>query len=95
MSQAFLRTAPCLLQAEPLRDLVHQAFQLDATPLLRLQRLLGCDLRSREYWEQPSGLAVLLVLFWVVCSQVVSLGDGGKCLPVFCLGLTNTFKFLH
>lgn len=27
--------------------------------------------------------------------RVVSLGDGGKCLHVFCLGLANTFKFLH
>jgi len=38
---------------------------------------------------------VLLGLFWVVFSRVVSLGDGGKCLPVFCSGLANTFKFLH
>ena len=34
-------------------------------------------------------------LFWVVFSRVVSLGDGGKCLPIFCSGLANTFKFLH
>ena len=38
---------------------------------------------------------MLLGLFWVVFSRVVSLGDGGKCLPVFCSGLANTFKFLH
>ena len=38
---------------------------------------------------------MLLGLFWVVFSRVVSLGDGGKCLPVFSSSLANTFKFLH
>lgn len=38
---------------------------------------------------------MLLGLFWAVFSRIVSPGDGGKCLPVFCPGLTDTFKFLH
>ena len=47
MVQAFLRTAACSLQAEPSRDLGLQEYQLDAIQLLRSQRPLGCDPRSR------------------------------------------------
>ena len=38
---------------------------------------------------------MLLGLFWVVFSRVVSLGDGGMCAPVCCSNLANLFKFLH